>query len=48
MISERTAKLQAPIEEVKIEQIPFRTLSKQEFDEQWLYKPLKIRGIFDH
>jgi len=23
-------------------------LSKQEFDEKWLYKPLLIRGIFDH
>ena len=48
MIAERTAKLQAPIEEVKIEQIPFNTLTKQEFDELWLYKPIKIRGIFDH
>ena len=48
MISERTAKLQAPVEEVKIEHIPYNTLSKQEFDEKWLYKPIKIRGIFDH
>ena len=23
-------------------------MTKQEFDEKWLYKPLLIRGIFDH
>jgi len=48
MITERTGKLESPIEEVKIEDIPYNTLSKQEFDEKWMYKPLRIRGIFDH
>lgn len=48
MIDERTIKLKAPVEEVNIEDIPINKLSKSEFDEKWLYKPLLIRGIFDH
>lgn len=48
MIDERTAKLKAPVEEVNIEDIPVNKIPKSEFDEKWLYKPLLIRGIFDH
>jgi len=48
LIEERTRKLKQNIEEVTLEKIPLATISKAEFDEKWLYKPIKVRGLFDH
>lgn len=48
MIADRTNKLQVKPLEITIDQIPFGKMPKEEFDEKWLYKPLLIRGIFDH
>ena len=48
LIEERIRKLRMPLESVSVEQIPFNTMSKAEFDEKWLYKPIKLRGLFDH
>lgn len=31
-----------------VDDIPIDTLSKEEFDAKWLYRPLLIRGLFDH
>lgn len=28
--------------------VPINRQSKEEFDKEWLYKPVKIKGIFDH
>jgi len=28
--------------------IPFTTMDRAEFDKQWLYTPVKIRGIIDN
>ena len=48
LIAERTRKLNQPVAEVKLSEIPILTMTKEEFDEQWLYKPIKLRGLFDH
>ncbi len=47
MIQERTEKLKAAPVLVNIEDID-TSLPKDQFDEKWLYKPIVIRGIFDH
>ena len=31
-----------------MDDIPLFELSKQEFDEQWLNRPLLVKGIFNH
>lgn len=48
MIVDRTKKLGAKPLEVCVDDIPFDKMGKEEFDENWLYRPLLIRGIFDH
>lgn len=48
LIAERTRKLQQETESVTLEQIPLDTMTKEEFDDKWLYKPIKLRGLFDH
>ena len=48
LIAERTNKLRQEIEYVTPDDIPFGKISKEEFDEKWLYKPVKMRGLFDH
>ena len=48
LIEERTKKLQQPVETVTLDQIPLGRMSKEEFDDKWLYKPIKLRGLFDH
>ena len=48
LIAERARKLSQPLETVTLDQIPLGTISKEEFDEKWLYKPIKLRGLFDH
>ena len=48
LIAERTRKLRQPIATVTLEDIPLLTATKAEFDEIWLYKPIKLRGLFDH
>ena len=48
LIAERTNKLRQDPEELTVEQIPFGKITKEEFDEKWLYKPVKLRGLFDH
>ena len=32
----------------KIDEIPGPKTPKEVFDEEWLYRPLTIKGIFDH
>ena len=29
-------------------EIPINEMSKEDFDKEWLYKPVKIKGFFDH
>ena len=48
LIASRTEKLNQEAELVNIDDIPIGKLSKEEFDEKWLCKPIKIRGLFDH
>jgi hypothetical protein len=48
MIVDRTKKLRAKPLEVSVDDIPFDKMSKEEFDENWLFRQLTIRGIFDH
>ena len=33
---------------MSIEEIPVDKLEKEKFDDIWLYKPVKLRGLFDH
>ena len=28
--------------------IPINNVDKEEFEKSWLYKPVKVKGIFDH
>ena len=48
LINDRTKKLSNPTQTCKLEDIPLDTMTKEEFDEKWLYKPIKLRGLFDH
>ena len=48
LVEERTVKLREPVEAVTLEQIPIATMSKEDFDKKWLYKPIRLRGLFDH
>ena len=48
LIADRTEKLKQEPILISIDDIPFGTLSKEEFDAKWLYRPLRIRGLFDH
>ena len=47
MIAKRQDRLNQPPKEVTLDEIPLH-LPKAEFDEKWMYIPLKISGIFDH
>ena len=48
LIKERTVKLNMVPLEAKIDDIPGPNEPKAVFDEKWLYRPLSIKGIFDH
>ena len=48
LIADRTSKLNQEPKLVTIDEIPLGKLSKEEFDDKWLFKPVKIRGLFDH
>ena len=49
MVDERIHKLsQRPILISSPSEIPINSLSKEEFDKDWLYTPVKIKGIFGH
>ena len=48
LVAERTEKLSQEALVVGVDDIPIDTLSKEEFDAKWLYRPLLIRGLFDH
>lgn len=48
MLADRQQKLGEPLYELKsLDEIP-TDLPKAEFDKVWLYRPLAIRGVFDH
>lgn len=49
MVDERIYKLSQPamlIEDPTT--IPINSISKEEFDKEWLFKPVKLKGIFGH
>ena len=48
LIKDRTAKLAHKPIKVTVDEIPHDKMSKEEFDDKWLYKPLIVSGIFDH
>ena len=49
MIDERIEKLsQESIVVTDPADLQINELSKEEFDKKWLYRPIKISGIFDH
>ena len=48
LVAERTRKLSQPVDSVKPDDIPVLTMSKEDFEKEWLYKPIKLRGLFDH
>lgn len=48
-VKERIEKLsQPPILLSSPSEIPINTVSKEEFDRDWLFTPVKIKGIFGH
>jgi cytochrome oxidase assembly protein ShyY1 len=50
MIDERIFKLSQKPLEIKDPQaeIPINSMSPEDFKKEWLYKPVRLRGIFDH
>lgn len=48
LITDRTSKLSQEAKVTSIDDIPLGKMQKEEFDDKWLYKPVKIRGLFDH
>ena len=48
LIADRTSKLNKEPQLVGVDEIPVDKLPKEEFDDVWLYKPVKVRGLFDH
>ena len=48
LIEERTNKLRQKAENLTLDQIPLGKIPKAEFDDEWIYKPIKLRGLFDH
>jgi cytochrome oxidase assembly protein ShyY1 len=50
MIDERISKLSQKALMITDPQaeIPINDISEEEFKKEWLYKPVKLKGIFDH
>ena len=50
LIDQRISNMKEEPREIKSFQsdVPLSQMEKKEFDKQWLYKPIKVTGIFDH
>jgi cytochrome oxidase assembly protein ShyY1 len=37
-----------PLTDIKLEEVDLSKYSKEEFEKKWLYRPVRIKGIFDY
>jgi cytochrome oxidase assembly protein ShyY1 len=51
LIEERSVKLSVPVKEIKLEEVeslPTEPEALAKFQDKWMYRPLVIKGVFDH